>query len=188
MFVFIKKIFYIGSLFVSSLVSTTSLNCISMKNQECKVRPEIINVNSNEPVFYPFSIKTNKFSGSCNNMNDPYAKICVPDVIKDLNVKVFNLMSRTNEEMNKYLVFDSTDENKELLKKYNDVFNGIRNKIKKISIDESDYEKDYMKIKFNSDYDLTLNKELKFHNITISISSVFEEDGKLYPQVFLDDT
>ena len=97
MFVFIKKIFYIGSLFLSSLVSTTSLNCISMKNQECKVRPEIINVNSNEPVFYPFSIKTSKCSGSCNNINDPYAKICVPDVVKDLNVKVFNLMSRTNE-------------------------------------------------------------------------------------------
>ena len=56
MFVFIKKIFYIGSLFLSSLVSTTSLNCISMKNQECKVRPEIINVNSNESIFYPYSI------------------------------------------------------------------------------------------------------------------------------------
>ena len=97
MFVFIKKVFYIGSLFLSSLVSTTSLNCISMKNQECKVRPEIINVNSNEPVFYPFSIKTSKCSGSCNNINDPYAKMCVPDVVKNLNVKVFNLMSRTNE-------------------------------------------------------------------------------------------
>ena len=68
-----------------------------MKNQECKVRPEIINVNNNEPIFYRFSIKTSKCSGSCNNINDPYAKICVPDVIKDLNVKVFNLMSRTNE-------------------------------------------------------------------------------------------
>ena len=60
--------------------------------------------------------------------------------------------------INKYLVFNSTDENKELLKKYNDVFNGIRNKIKKISGDECDYEKDYMKIKFNSDDDLPLNK------------------------------
>ena len=68
-----------------------------MKNQECKVRPEIININSNKPVFYPFSIKTSKCSGSCNNINNPYAKICVPDVIKDLNVKVFNLMARTNE-------------------------------------------------------------------------------------------
>ena len=91
--------------------------------------------------------------------------------------------------VNKYLVFDSmelhsTDENKELLKKYNDVFNGIRNKIKKISGDECDYEKDYMKIKFNSDDDLPLNKQLKFHNMAITIRSVFEEDGKLYPQVY----
>ena len=68
-----------------------------MKNQECKVRPEIINVNSNETVFYPFSIKANKCGSSSNNINDPYAKICVPDVKKDLNVKVFNLMSRANE-------------------------------------------------------------------------------------------
>ena len=94
MFVFIKKVFHIGSLFLSSLASTTPLSCISMNNQACKVRPEIINVNSNEPVFYPFSIKTSKCSGSCKY---PYAKICVPDVVKDFNVKVFNLMSRTNE-------------------------------------------------------------------------------------------
>ena len=95
--VFIKKIFYIGSLFLSSLVSTTPLSCITIKNQECKVRPEIINVNSNNPIFYLFSIRVNKCSGNCNNINNPYAKICVPDVIKDLNVQVFNLMSRTNE-------------------------------------------------------------------------------------------
>ena len=90
--------------------------------------------------------------------------------------------------VNKYFIFDSTNENKELLKKYNDVFNGIRNKIKKISGDECDYEKDYMKIKFNSDDDLPLKKQLKFHNMTITIRFVFEEDGKRYPQVFLDDT
>ena len=71
--------------------------------------------------------------------------------------------------VNKYLVFDSTDENKELLKKYNDVFNEIRNKIKKISSDESDYKADYMKIKFNSDDELPLKKQLKFHNMTITI-------------------
>ena len=68
-----------------------------MKNQGCKVRPEILNVNGNEPVFYPFSIETSKCSGSCNNINDPYAKICVPNVAKNLNVKVFKIMSRTNE-------------------------------------------------------------------------------------------
>ena len=90
--------------------------------------------------------------------------------------------------MDNYLVFDSTDENKELLKKCNDVFNGIRDKIKELNSNECDYEKDYMKIKFNLDDDLPLNKQLKFHNMTITITSVFEEDGKLYPQVFLDDT
>ena len=68
-----------------------------MNNQECKIRPEIINVNSDEPVFYPFSIKANKCDGNCNNINDPYAKMCVPDIVKILNVKVFDLMSRTNE-------------------------------------------------------------------------------------------
>ena len=68
-----------------------------MNNQACKVRLEIVNVNSKEPVFYPFSIKTSKCCDSCNNINDPYAKICVPDIVKDLNVKVFNLMLRTNE-------------------------------------------------------------------------------------------
>ena len=90
--------------------------------------------------------------------------------------------------VNKYLVFDSTDQNKELLKKYNDVFHGIRDKIKEVCSDECDYEKDYIKNKFNSDDNLPLNKPLKFHNMTITIRSVFEEDGKLYPQVFLDDT
>ena len=91
MFRFFKEVFYIGSLFLSSLLSTTLLSCISMTNKKCKVRPEIVNVNSNEPVFYPFSIKTSKCSGSCNNINDPYAKICVLDEVKELNVKVFNL-------------------------------------------------------------------------------------------------
>ena len=106
------------------------------------------------------------------------------------------------KDVNKYLIFDSIklqlmklhsielhliDKNKDLLKKYN-VFNGIRDKIKDINNDDCDYEKDYIKIKFNSDDNLPLNKPLNFHNMTITIRSVFEEDGKLYPQVFLDDT
>ena len=74
-----------------------SLKCILMNNQECKTRPKIINANNNEPVLYPYSIKVNKCSGSCSNINDPYAKLCVPDIIKNINVKVFNLMSRINE-------------------------------------------------------------------------------------------
>ena len=93
----IKTIFLTGLSVLPSLTCTTSLSFISMNNQECKVRPEIINVNVNEPVFYPLILLTTKCSNSCNNINDPYAKMCVPDVLKNLNVKVFNLMSRTNE-------------------------------------------------------------------------------------------
>ena len=95
------------------------------------------------------------------------------------------------EEKNgiKYLIFDSADENKQVLKTYADVWDGIKNKIKAINgVQENDYEKDYMKIKNNSDDDLPLNKPLKFHVMTIIIRSVFKEDGKLYPQLFLDDT
>ena len=97
MFGFVKKVFFVGLTILSSFPSVNSLSCILMNNQECKVRPQIVNFNSDEPVFFPFSIKTSKCSGSCNNINDPYANICVPDVIRKLNVKVFNLMSRTNE-------------------------------------------------------------------------------------------
>ena len=87
---------------------------------------------------------------------------------------------------NKYLIFDSVDENKEVLKKYADVWDGIKNKIKAINGGkENDYGKDYMKIKFNSDDDLPLSKPLKCHAMTIIIRSVSEEEGKLYPQVFL---
>ena len=83
---FIKKVFFVGLTILIHVTNANSLSCISMNNQVCEARPEIINVNSNNPVFYPFSIKTSKCSGNCNNINDPYAKICVPDVVKDLNV------------------------------------------------------------------------------------------------------
>ena len=86
---------------------------------------------------------------------------------------------------NKYLIFDSVDENKEVLKKYTDVWDGIKNKIEAINDGEkNDYEKDYVKIKFSSDDDLSLNKPLKLHAMTIIIRSVFIEDGKFYPQFF----
>ena len=68
-----------------------------MNNQACKVKAKIINVNNNEPVFHPFIIKASRCSDSCNNINHQYAKTCVPDAVKNLNVKVFNLISRTNE-------------------------------------------------------------------------------------------
>ena len=96
-FGFVKKLFFIGLTILSSFTNASSLSCISMINQEHKTRPQIVNVNSNNSIFYPFSIKISKCSGNCNNINDPYSKLCVPDVVKNLNIKVFNLMSRTNE-------------------------------------------------------------------------------------------
>ena len=89
MFEFAKRIFistmrFFGCSLSSVNVFQCSLECISMNNQECKVRPGIVNVNSKEPVFFPFSITTSKCNGSCNNINDPHAKLCVTDVAKNL--------------------------------------------------------------------------------------------------------
>ena len=94
---FIKKIFISTMMYFGSLSSVSPLKCMSMNNQECNVRPEIVNVNSNEPLFYPFSVKTSKCSGSCNSINNPYAKLCVPDIVKNLKIKFFDLLSRTNK-------------------------------------------------------------------------------------------
>ena len=88
--------FVLGLTVLSSSI-TGVLNCVSLKNQECKVRPKIAYINSNNPMFYPFGVKINSCSGNCNNINNPYVKICVPDTVKDLNLRVFNLMSRTDE-------------------------------------------------------------------------------------------
>ena len=95
-FSFVKKVFVLGLTVLSSSI-TGALNCILLKNQECKVRPKIFDVSSNNPIFYPFSVKINRCSGNCNSINDPYAKICIPNIVKNLNIKVLNLMSRTNE-------------------------------------------------------------------------------------------
>ena len=98
MFRFVKQVFIIAITFFSyNVLNVSSLECVSMNNQECKARTKIININNNEPVFYPFSTKVNKCSGSCNNINDHYAKLCVPDVVKNINIKVFNLMSFSNQ-------------------------------------------------------------------------------------------
>ena len=86
----------------------------------------------------------------------------------------------------KCLILDSTDENKDLFKKYNDVFNGLIDKTKKIDDDWLEYTKDFIKIKFSSDDNLPLNKPLKFYQMTVTIRCVFSEKNKLYPQVFLD--
>ena len=81
---FVQKVFFIGLTILSSFTNASSLSCISMINQECKTRPQIVNVNSNNPIFYPFSIKISKCCGNCNNINDPYSKICVLHIVKKL--------------------------------------------------------------------------------------------------------
>ena len=97
MFRSIKQIFISTIIFFSTLPGINSLKCVSMNNQECKLRSEIVDVSSNGLIFYPFSIKVNKCNGICNNVSDPYARICVPDDVENLNVKLFNLMTLTNE-------------------------------------------------------------------------------------------
>ena len=87
MFQLIKKAFFIGLTIFSNFtnvlpLSATPLNCISMKKQKYKTRLQVIHINSNNPIFYPFSIKIRKCSSNFNNINNPYAKICVPDIIK----------------------------------------------------------------------------------------------------------
>ena len=128
---------------------------------------------------YNIGYVTKKKFGNCMNINS----------VNPLYLGITSVNGYIEEKgMDKYLVFDSTDENKELLKKYNDVFNGIKDKIKEINNNEFDYGKSYLKIKFSSDDDLPLNRSLEFHIMTTTIRHVFEKDGKLYPQVFLDDT
>ena len=83
--------------FSSNVLNLDYLECVLMNNLECKIRIEIINLNTNEPMFYPYSIKINKCKGSCNRINDPYTKLCAPYTIKNINVKLFNMMSRINE-------------------------------------------------------------------------------------------
>ena len=80
-----------------NLVVAKASECVSVMNEKCMARPKIINTNANEPVFYPLSIKVNKCSGDCNTINDPMAKLCVADVFKDMNVKVFNMLASINE-------------------------------------------------------------------------------------------
>ena len=120
------------------------------------------------------TIKKIGYGYDINSVNPLYLRI----------INVNGYIEEINED--KYLVFDDTYENKELLKRYDDVFNGIMDKIKKIDDDWLEYAKDYMKIKFNSDDNLPLNKQLKFYNMTLTIRCVFSEDNKLYPQVLLD--
>ena len=166
---------------------------INIKNRTYYFYNDIINLKNFESKLLKIDKKSYKNIGIYNIGYITIKKIDDYENIYSVNPLYLTISHASGyiEEkgVNKYLVFNSTDENKELLKKYNDVFNGIRDEIKTINGGkENDYEKDYMKIKFNSDDNLPLNKSLKFHLMTVTITSVFAEDSKLYPQVFLDYT
>ena len=119
-----------------------------------------------------------KKNGDCYDVNS----------VNPLYLRINNASGYIEEKgSNKYLIFDPTDENKELLKRYDDDFHEFIDKIKKMNDDWLEYTKDYTKIKFNSDDNLPLSKTLTFHTITVTIRCVFSEDTKLYPQVFLDE-
>ena len=164
---------------------------IEIKNRTYYFYNDMINLKTFEPNLLKIDKKSYKnipiYNNGCITIKkiDDYGSIYS---VNPLYLQVNHANGYIKEKNgNKYLIFDTTDENKELLKKYSVVWSGIKNKIKIINVGECDYEKDFMKTKFNSDDDLPLNKPLKFHIMTKIVKSVFEEDGKLYPQDFLDD-
>ena len=166
---------------------------INIKNRTYYFYNDIIDLENFKSNLLKIDKKSYKNIGICNTGYITMKNVDYCENINIVNPFYFRITHANGyiEKINgnKYLIFDYTDGNKELLKKYNDIFNGMKNEIKTINCGKkNDYEKVYTKIKFNSDDYLPLNKPLKFHSMTIVIISVFEEDGKLYPKVFLDDT
>ena len=145
----------------------------------------MINIKHFDPILLIIDRKSYKNIGIYNIGYITIKKIDDCEDIYSVN-PLYLLVNHANgyikeKVVNKYLLFDSPDENKELLKNCNDVWNGMKNKMEEVSSGKCDYEKDCMKVKFKSDDDLPLNKPLKCHKMTIIIRSVFEEDVKLYP-------
>ena len=164
---------------------------IDIKNRTYYFYNDIIDIKTFDSDLLKIGNKSYKDIGFSNIGYIPRKKIDDYENIYSVNPLYLTISHPSGyieeKDVNKYLIFDSTDENKKLLKKYNHFLMELEIKSNKISGDKCDYGKDYMKIKFNSDNNLPLNKQLKFHNLIITIRSVFEEDGKRYPQVFLDD-
>ena len=85
-----------------SIIKTRALECVSVINRKCMSRPKILDVNEGvgEALFYPYNVLVNKCSGSCDTINDPMARLCVPNIIKRINMKVYNFLMRLNETLN----------------------------------------------------------------------------------------
>ena len=139
-------------------------------------------------VYYIGYIKITKID-DCEKIYSAYSSYLITDKVDEhIECKSVERSSAGEKNGKKYLVFDFTDENEEVLKKYTDFGDGIKNKIEKINgSKKGEYGKDFMKIKFNTDDNLPLNKPLKLHLLTIIVRCIFEEDSKFYPQLYLDD-
>ena len=85
-----------------SVIKRKTLECVSVVYQKCMPRPKILDVNEGvgEALFYPYNVQVNKFSGSCNTLDNPMAKLCVPNVIKGVNMQVYNFLMRFSETRN----------------------------------------------------------------------------------------
>ena len=168
---------------------------INIKNRTNYFFDDMINIAD----FDPNLLKIDKTS--YKNIDIYYIDYITVQDSDYLNINSVNLLHLLINEVDGYikekngikcLVFDSANENNDILKKYNELWDGIKNEIETINggktskHSSAEYDKDFMKIKFNSDDNLPLNKTLKLHNMTIIIRSVFEEDGKFYSKVFLD--
>ena len=168
------------------MVTTKQMN---IKNRTYYFYNDLININDFDPKLLKFDKKTSididiyyiryvtkKDEYKTNNANPLYLLVNRIDGFVD------------EKEGDKYLNIASTDRNSEVLNKYSEVWNGTKDCIEKINDTKSgEYDKDYMKIKFNSDEDIPLNKQLSFLSLTVIIRNIFENDGKCYPQFFLYD-
>ena len=162
---------------------------INIKNRTYYFFDDIINIK----IFYPNLLKIDKKSYKIIEIcHIGYITLKYSDYVQINSVNPLYLIigeaDEHIEESNeyKYLIFDSTDKNKEVLIKYAKLWDRIKNFIQKVNNKIGKYGKEFMKIKFNCYDNLLLIKTLKIHNMTIVIGSVFQEDGKYYPQVFLD--
>ena len=169
---------------------------MTIKNRTYYFFDDMINIEDFDPNLLKIDKKSYK---NTNIYHIGYITIKDSDYLK---IKSVNLLCLIISEVdgyieeknrNKYLIFDSADKNKEVLKKYTEPWNGIKNEIetiigsKKGERSSAEYGRDFMKIKFDTDDNLPLNKTLKLHNMTIVIRSVFEGHGKFYPQIYLDE-
>ena len=128
---------------------------------------------------YYIGYVTFKETANCNNINS----------VNNLYLMINEVIRQIEEKnKNKYLVLDDVDENKEVSKKYEEVWEGVKKEIETINGGKKiEHGKDFKKIRFESNDDLPLNKPMRLRLLTIIIRSVFSEDGKFYPQLFLDD-